>query len=284
MSVDIDHSIAAGGDLVLEVRQEEGTATSFSYRVDSGILRQNSRYFENLLSDRFHEGQLLSATIDSLKAAGYSDFVDVQIDRLPRIPIVHLGRISKVSTIENLAADFLRILHNQDLASQPPSATGSRRTSTNVTNSSSPSRTSSKPIAGAESSSKPPTRLPPAIPNLANLAVVADRFDALPHFARYVQRKKYLQAIDAKPNNRKASIGLSEERVRQRLLIGLLFDHSPWVTRYSKHLILRDSEKWRADVEEDHTEALWWDIPNGLEGTIGNIISDLVALTRIQMS
>jgi hypothetical protein len=44
--------IAANGDLVLEVAQEEG-GQQFSYRVDSKTLQHNSRYFENLLSDRF---------------------------------------------------------------------------------------------------------------------------------------------------------------------------------------------------------------------------------------
>lgn len=58
---------------------------------------------------------------------------------------------------------------------------------------------------------------------------------------------------------------MSEERVRQKLLVGLLFDHAPWVTRYSKHLILRDSSQWQPGTEEDHTKPLWWNFPNGVE-------------------
>lgn len=216
--------IAPSGDLILEVCQEEGS-TPFSFRVDSKILRQHSRYFENLLGDRFNEGQKLSAALDALKVAGHSNIADAPADALPRIPIVNVGRISKVSTIQNLTADFLRAIHDQDLPAQPP------------------------------------------IANLANLAVVADRFSALPHFTTYVRRKRYLQTIDVKIKS-KSGISLGEERIRQKLIIGLLLDHPPWVSRYSKHLILRDSEQWKPGAEDNETAALWQDMPNGVEGTV----------------
>ncbi|KAF2469774.1 uncharacterized protein BDR25DRAFT_263143 [Lindgomyces ingoldianus] len=214
--------IAPGGDLILEVRQDEGSG-AFSYRVESKMLRQNSRYFDSLLSGRFSEGQQLSAALEALKIDGHPEIAHAPADTLPRIPIVNVGRISKVSTIQTLTADFLRALHGHDLA---------------VTN--------------------------PPVANLANLAVVADRFDAHAHLARYVQRKKYLHAIDAKTRG-KPSTGMSEERVRQKLLIGLLLDHPPWVTRYSKQLMLRDSEQWKPDFEANDKTAMWWDMPGAVE-------------------
>ncbi|KAF1927086.1 uncharacterized protein M421DRAFT_101903 [Didymella exigua CBS 183.55] len=216
--------IAFGGDLVLDVSQEEGSQ-QYSYRVDSKILQQNSRYFENLLSERFSEGQKLAAALQDLKLAGHASLGDTPIENLPRISIVNAGRIaiSKASSIRNLIADFLRAIHGLDLAVFNP------------------------PVA-----------------NIANLAVVADRFDAVDCVAKYVQRKKFMQLTEAKAKGR-TSPTLTEERARQKLLIGLLLDHPPWVTRYSKHLIMRDSVQWQADAEEDHTKALWWDIPNGLE-------------------
>lgn len=210
------------GDLILEVRQEDGDVP-FTYRVHSTVLRERSQYFEHLLSGRFKEGQELAAALDALKAAGCAP-AEVPADRLPRISIVYVGRISKVSSIRDLTADFLRVLHDQPLA------------------------TAHIPVG-----------------NLANLTVVADRFDALPHFARYAQRKKYLQAADAKPKNKSAT-AITEERVRQKLLIGLLLDYPPWVTKYSKHLIMRDSAQWKPDVDPDTTTALWWDMPKGVEG------------------
>ncbi|KAF2194871.1 hypothetical protein K469DRAFT_686806 [Zopfia rhizophila CBS 207.26] len=215
--------IASSGDLILDVCQDEG-GPHFSYKVDSRTLQRSSRYFEKLLSSRFSEGSKLLAELEELKVSGkYSNIADAPANALPQILIVNIGRISKVSTIQNLTADFLRALHGQDLAVASP------------------------PVA-----------------NLANLAVVADRFDALSVLSRYVQRKKYLQVIDAKTKS-KSNTSISEERVRQKLLIGLLFDHPPWVTKYSKQLIMRDSAQWKPDIEEDHTAALWWDIPNGVE-------------------
>ncbi|KAF2008999.1 hypothetical protein BU24DRAFT_428967 [Aaosphaeria arxii CBS 175.79] len=213
--------IAEGGDLILELGQEEGSI-HFPFRVDSKVLQQQSRYFSNLLSDRFSEGRALLAGLEALKRAGHSNVTDAPVDELPRISITHVGRISKVSTVQNLCADFLRTLHGQDLPTLPPVA------------------------------------------NLANLAVLADRFDALPYFSRLAQRKRYMQTIDAKTKG-KSNINIAEERVRQKLLIGLLLDYPIWVTKYSKHLIMRDSVQWKADAELSETAALWWDMPNGVE-------------------
>jgi hypothetical protein len=213
--------IDPNGDLILDVRQNE--APGYQYRVDSATVRQNSRYFDNLFSPRFSEGQKLSATLDSLKERGYSSSADIPPNALPRISIVDIGRIHTQSTIQNLAADFLRVLHGQPLPTSPP------------------------------------------VSNLANLAVVADRFDALPYFIKYMQRKKYLQAVDAKAKG-KPSTALPEERVRQKLLVGLFFDYPPWVSRYSKQLIIRDSVYWKPGKEISENAALWWDLP-GVEGT-----------------
>lgn len=216
--------VTAGGDLILDVAQEEG-GQRFSYRVDSKILQQNSRYFENLLSQRFHEGQQLAKALEALRLSGHENISDAPVDVLPHVSIVNVGRVAvaKVSSIRNLLADFFRAIHGLDLAvSNPP------------------------------------------VPNLANLAVVADRFDAVVCLSKYVQKKKFLQVLDAKSRG-KPSTAQTEERVRQKLFIGLLFEHPPWVMRYSKHLIIRDSVQWQPGTEEDHTKALWWDMPNAVE-------------------
>jgi hypothetical protein len=216
--------IAQSGDLILDVAQDED-GQRYSYRVDSKVLQEKSRYFENLLSDRFREGQQLSAALEALRLSGCSDIAEVSPELLPHISIVNVGRIaiSKISALQNLLADFLRAIHGLDLAVPVP------------------------PVA-----------------NLANLAVVADRFDAVACLSKYVQRKRYFQVLDAKSKG-KPNPTLTEERVRQKLFVGLLFDHPPWVTKYSKHLLMRDSAQWRPGVEEDYTKALWWDIPNGVE-------------------
>ena len=104
----------------------------------------------------------------------------------------------------------------------------------------------------------------PPIPNLANIAIVADRFDALPFIAHYMRRKRFFQAIDAKTKGKSTS--LNEERGRQKIFIGLLLDYPPWVSIYSKRLIIGGSVQWKPDVEEDLEAALWWDLPRGIEG------------------
>lgn len=216
--------IATSGDLILDVAQDEG-CQRFSYRVDSSALQNNSRYFENLLSDRFSEGQQLLSALETLRLSGHTNIADTPVDILPHVSIANVGRtaISNASSLRNLVADLLRAVHGLDLAVTSP------------------------PVA-----------------NLANLAVAADRFDALTCLATYVRRRKYLQLLDAKSRG-KPNPTLTEDRVRQKLFIGLSLDHPAWVTRYSKHLIMRDSVQWRPGTEEDHTKALWWDIPNGVE-------------------
>ncbi|KAF2749553.1 hypothetical protein M011DRAFT_398426 [Sporormia fimetaria CBS 119925] len=212
--------IEPNGDLLLHVRQQQSDA-GFRYRVDSKVLRQNSRYFDNLLSDRFAEGQEVSKALEKLKSLGYATPADALPEELPSISIQDVGRISKVSSIENLVADFLRILHNKQISPYPPLA------------------------------------------NVANIAIVADRFDAVASCADYIGRKKYIEYLDAKSKVKSAAP--PEERIRQKLLVGLLFDFPAWVSSCSKHLILRGSSQWKADFEEDDTLPLWWNIPEGVE-------------------
>lgn len=215
-------AIAPNGDVVLDIH-DEGRNQVFSYRVSSQQVKQASPYFVRLLDpSKFGEGQKVAKTLKELRTT-YPDTGDAPFKELPRVTIIDIGRISKVNTIQNLVADFLKIIHGIEIS----------------------------------------TPVPP-LPNLANLAVVADRFDALPHISAYAQRKKVYNTIDARAKGKVAS--LSEERLRQKLLVGLLLDHSPWIATYSKRLIIGGSVQWKSDAEEHEELALWWDMPHGLEG------------------
>ncbi|OCK75597.1 hypothetical protein K432DRAFT_429304 [Lepidopterella palustris CBS 459.81] len=215
--------IAPAGDIVLDVCHGDGPE-HFSYRVESEFLRQASRYFEALLSNRFNEGARVATEHAALKASQkYASFAETPADELPQVAISDIGRISKVHTIKDITADFLRALHGFDVA---------------VPN--------------------------PPMSNIANLAIVADRFDALPYFSKYVRQKKYLQRLDILTKT-KLGPSLAEERVRQKLLIGVLLNHAPWVTKFSKQLIMNDSVRWKPQAQDDHGAALWWDIPQGVE-------------------
>lgn len=96
--------------------------------------------------------------------------------------------------------------------------------------------------------------------NLANLAIVADRFDAIERVKSYVGRKKLLRAIDGK-TTAKAETALGEDKVRQRLLVGLMFDDHTWVEKYSLRLVTKG---W-VGVNASSSTALWWDLPLGIE-------------------
>lgn len=100
----------------------------------------------------------------------------------------------------------------------------------------------------------------PPVANLANLAIVADRFDALDAVRRYVQRKKTFRAIDSKTTP-KAEQALSEEKTRQRLLASVLLDYAPWVDKYSGRMVIKG---WVGKEVDEHA-ALWWDLPTRLE-------------------
>lgn len=104
------------------------------------------------------------------------------------------------------------------------------------------------------------TQATPPVSNLANLAIVADRFDALEAVRVHVRRKKVIKALDARTQP-KQDAGLSEERIRQRLLVGLMLDHPPWVDKYSARLITKGWIGQESDLEDP----LWWDLPNRIE-------------------
>lgn len=105
------------------------------------------------------------------------------------------------------------------------------------------------------------TSLPTA--NLANLAVVADRFSATECLRAYVKRKKVLQAIDGKTTP-KQDTSLSEEKTRQRLLVGLMLDYPTWIEKYSARVIAKGWVSHEADI----SDALWWDLPGRVEEEI----------------
>ncbi|KAB2577591.1 hypothetical protein BFW01_g9788 [Lasiodiplodia theobromae] len=205
--------------------KEDDDQEGFLYRVESNRLREASSYFEKLLSGGFSEAANVAVHHERLRKQ-YSTMADVPLDELPEVTIVDIGRTSKVSTIKLITADFLRALHKQPLGN------------------------------GKDA---------PPVTNMANLAIVADRFDALDTFSQFVHQRKYLQMIDAKTKGKTAA-SLPEERVRQKLLIGALLNYPPWTKLYSKRLILGGSERWNNEAIEESGGALWWDISTGIEG------------------
>lgn len=239
---EIDPSLVSPtGDLVLVVKRHDDSVhglskgtdqpqeaeESFSYRVESKRLQETSPYFARLLDpQKFGEGATIAKHHADLKAK-HATFDTVPMSDLPHVQIADVGRISPaVKSIQNLMSDFLRALHDLDLT----------------------------------------VRLPP-LANIANLAVVADRFDALAAMRQYFKSKKLMAALDAKSGVTakgadKTLKSWPEERVRQKLLVGLLLDNPAWVWHSSLRLIHRG---WVGRETDDASSALWWDLPLGVE-------------------
>ncbi|KAI9779528.1 MAG: hypothetical protein M1839_007336 [Geoglossum umbratile] len=102
--------ISKTGDLVLAVSLAEGAAP-VSYRVDSGLLRQSSRYFGRLLHpDRFKEGLAFRDALARLERRQL-DPSALPAHMLPQIELGEIGLASPGRGLETILGDFLRVLH-----------------------------------------------------------------------------------------------------------------------------------------------------------------------------
>ena len=103
----------------------------------------------------------------------------------------------------------------------------------------------------------------PRLSVVALIAIIADRFAATTPIANYCIQQNWKSKLIAQ----KGVTSSHEVRIRQELLIGLILRFPDWVRQYSATLVVQGSEKWREDCEaRKESEALWWNLPNGLEG------------------
>ena len=111
----------------------------------------------------------------------------------------------------------------------------------------------------------PPTHQP--TPSwLANLVVVADRFDGL-NSIRALVGKHY--SLYNAMTTRWLHSAYKEEPTRQTLLSGMLLNLPQWVSSCSARLVNHGSHRWDAvtEVVDQEPRAMWWALPNGVEGT-----------------
>ncbi len=90
---------------------------------------------------------------------------------------------------------------------------------------------------------------------------MADRYNFTAPVTRHMQKTlnshKYLASLDKN----------GEEALRQKVLIQFHTDQGMRFTGSTKDLILRGSIRWTDTVERNNEyEAVWWDLPYGLEG------------------
>ena len=214
--------ISPNGDLVICIQGKEDS-DKYDFRVSSTQLSKASPYFASLLDpDKFREGARIRDTRDALLQS-YKTLSEVPSERLPRVNLEDLGRISQVSSVQPVAKDFFSILHNLDIFTKQP------------------------PIA-----------------NIANLTVIADRYDALAFFSQYIWRRGFLRAVETK---HKLRDNLTEERIRQMLMVGVMLGYKLLVGQYSKKLIISGSSQWHFQAKDSSSLPLWWNLPYGIEGT-----------------
>ncbi|KAI9675781.1 MAG: hypothetical protein M1817_001148 [Caeruleum heppii] len=104
---------------------------------------------------------------------------------------------------------------------------------------------------------------------LVSLATMADAFDSLPVIADGGLGGKLSKRMNSKSRSKSVN-GDSEQRIRQRLLVGWLFDEPSWMTTASRQLVLRGSKLWEDGSGMDMMDGmdLSWRLPDGIEGEL----------------
>lgn len=224
--------IATQGDVLLEVKDSR-SGLDQRYRCSRAVLRSNSEYFDVLLDPiKFSEGIAIEAEIQKL-VKQYTDYASIPVSKLPTVAVSDVGQLPKAcrsaSTVIRL---FFRILHDP-------------------------------------ATPWPISRLH-AINLVALLAIVADRLAAIRPIRAYLRSQKFETTLLR--DRRTCTAHQLEIDNRQRLLAGVIFGFPAWVRECSAALILAGPKRQvttnleSGDDEEADDDALWWRLPNGVEG------------------
>ena len=226
--------IATQGDVFLVIKDPR-TGFDVRYRCSRAVLRSNSEYFNVLLDPiKFSEGIAIEAKMQEL-VKQYADCLSIPASKLPAVAVSNVCQLpneacQSASTVVTL---FFRILHD-------PTTTW------------------------------PKSRLHP-INLVALLAILADRLQAIRPIRGYLTSQKVETTLLR--DRRTCTAHQLEIDNRQRLLAGIIFGFPTWVRECSAALILAGSKRQMTtnlepgDDEEADDDALWWRLPNGVEGT-----------------
>lgn len=221
------------GDVFLVIKDPR-TGFNVRYQCSRAKLRSNSEYFNVLLDPiKFSEGIAVEAKMQEL-IKQYANCLTIPASRLPAVAVSDVCRLPKAayqfaSTVIGL---FLRILH--DLTTPWPKS-----------------------------------RLHP-INIVALLAILADRLQAIRPIRGYLRSQKVETTLLR--DRRTCTAHQLEIDNRQRLVAGIIFGFPTWVRECSAALILAGSKRQvttnleHGTDEEADEDALWWRLPNGVEG------------------
>jgi len=207
------------------------TSLRIGYRVSLDVLKQQSKYFDNLLGDvRFQEAKAIASALQALSLTQTSPG-DLAPQDLPWVRITDDDTASRAAGREAVFAELLRVLH------------GTETTWT--------------------------AKNPPTLLELATLAVLADRFACnTRRLAGYVRdlRFRFPQAqLKPSRDDGASPIFVNEEAIRQKIFVSWLLDQPLKFHAGTRELILYGSTRWNPYSELDDDRS-WWDLPDGLEG------------------
>jgi hypothetical protein len=104
-----------------------------------------------------------------------------------------------------------------------------------------------------------------AIPYLAILAVMADRFDCAAVVGRYVRGSRRIPW----PQTFGQMSFANEESLRQKILVAWLLEDKLKFVAATKEIVFRGSARWSGREEDGNEQVgVWWDLPDGLEGIV----------------
>ena len=224
------------GDVLIQIN-DPTTGTDHCYRCSRDVLRGSSAYFNVLLDPvKFSEGIAIEAALVDLKKQ-YHDSTTIPASELPKAIIADVSDLpTGCVSMGTVLELFFDILHD-------PSTTW-------------PS------VLRAES-----------INLVALLAIVADRFACLETIAAYLVRQGLETTL---LRDRKiATAHKNELENRQRLFSGLLFGFQDWVYQCSAALIVERRLESSENEEHEADDALWWNIPGGIEGAVPPFFSSI---------
>ncbi|EAQ86960.1 hypothetical protein CHGG_08213 [Chaetomium globosum CBS 148.51] len=200
------------------------------YRVQLSALKQNSKYFDNLLSDtRFAEARSIEESFQRLSLKNVKPS-EADAGDLPLVKIHEDDEATRSAGHNSVFEDLLRILHRK------------------------------------QSTAKAVTMQHLAVLALLAdrfncIAIVSRYLNALKYKWPATQTRV---SRDDGPTLSRAT----EETLRQKILVAWLLDQPPKLQVATRELIMYGSRRWSEYLDEEQEEsyaAAWWDLPDDLE-------------------
>ncbi|CAJ2511678.1 Uu.00g073030.m01.CDS01 [Anthostomella pinea] len=247
-------TIASNGDIILDVTFENSKDTvvaarralpklasqepqpvpkarvRLAFRVDLGVLKGQSKYFEKLLGDaRFRETKDILSAFAALSVRNIKpSTADAQ--ELPWVKIHDDDEATHYANRDGAFADLLRILHGQEVATKVVSM--------------------------------------PFVSTLAVLADRFDCTGAISKYISTGLKFKWPVTSRKPVRDEVSSMSRNNENIlRQKILVSWLLNQPGKFQAATRELIMNGSCRWRSfnEEEDESSDATWWYLQDGLE-------------------